>query len=63
MSDVDFLKEGTSPEDENFETFFFDNAYLTILFAPYQVASYAAGPQTLRIPTSELKDILRSEYQ
>ena len=63
MSDVDFLKEGTSPEDENFETFFFDNAYLTILFAPSQVASYAAGPQTLRIPTSELKDILRSEYQ
>lgn len=62
-ADTSTITEGTTPETKNFETFFFDNAYLTILFAPYQVASYAAGPQTLRIPTSDLRDILKSEYQ
>lgn len=61
--DMTFIKGGTTPEDKSFEDFFLDNGELVILFAPYQVAPYAAGPQTLRIEVSELASILRPEYK
>jgi hypothetical protein len=57
------LSDGTTPDEKNFSSFFLDNRELVILFAPYQVAPYAAGPQTLRIPLSELSSILNSEYR
>jgi len=63
FADVSFIEGGTRPEARNFENFFFDDPVLVILFPPYQVAPYAAGPQTLRIPLAELSDILASEYQ
>jgi len=62
-SDADFIKSGTTPEEQNFQNFFFDNKDFVILFPPYQVGPYALGPQTLRIPVSELKDILKPEFQ
>ena len=31
-------------------------------FSPYQVASYAAGPITLKSNRSELKDLLRKDW-
>ncbi len=61
--DAQMMNNGTTPEDKNFENFFIDNATLNILFPPYQVASYAVGPQTLQIPLSELASILRPEYR
>lgn len=57
------LEDGTTPKDENFANFFLDGTSLVIQFSPYAVAPYSAGPQTLAIPTSELKDILKPEYQ
>lgn len=57
------LDDGTTPQDDNFADFFLDNRDLVILFAPYQVAPYAAGPQTVRIPLSELSDILKPAYR
>ena len=62
-ADTHFIQNGTGPDDKNFENFFFDNRDFVILFAPYAVAPYAAGPQTLRIPVSELVSILKPEYQ
>lgn len=62
-ADANFIKNGTMPEDKNFENFFFDNRDFVVLFPPYQVGPYAAGPQTLRIPISELADILKPEYR
>jgi len=62
-ADTSFINKGTTPEDLNFQNFFFDNQYLVILFPPYQVGSYAAGPQTLRIPLSKLSNILKPEYK
>ena len=56
------INMGTTPEEVSFENFYFDGNDLVILFAPYQVAAYAAGPQTLRIPLSELASILKPEY-
>ena len=61
--DVAFIADGTTPEEENFQNFFFDINMLVILFPPYQVAPYSAGPQTLRIPLSDLSSILKSEYR
>jgi len=57
------LDAGTVPEDKSFENFFLDGTSLVILFSPYAVAPYSAGPQTLAIPVSELKAILKPEYQ
>jgi len=62
-ADTTFIKSGTMPETKNFENFFFDNKDFVILFAPYAVASYSSGPQTLRIKLSELTSILKPEYR
>lgn len=61
--DMNFIKDGTTPDEKNFVNFFFDNRELVILFPPYQVAPYSFGPQTLRIPLSDLTSILKPEYK
>ncbi len=62
-ADMSFITRGTTPETKNFENFFIDNGYLDILFDPYQVAPYALGPQTLRIPLATLGTILNPQYR
>ncbi|MBA4356711.1 MAG: hypothetical protein C0405_03175 [Desulfovibrio sp.] len=42
--------EGITPKAENFQVFVLDGADLVFSFPPYQVASYADGPQHLRVP-------------
>ncbi|MBU6214247.1 DUF3298 domain-containing protein [Patescibacteria group bacterium] len=61
--DVDMIRNGTTPTDEHFQNFFLDNRDLVILFPPYQVAAYADGPQTLRLPVSLLANILEPRYR
>ncbi len=63
MVDAQMLANGTTPEEKSFANFFLDNGNLTLLFAPYDVAAFAAGPQTLHVPLSSLSDILRPEYE
>ncbi len=63
MVSEQMLDQGTTPEDKSFSNFFIDNGDLVILFAPYAVAPYAAGPQTLRIPLSDLSSLLKPEYR
>ena len=41
--------EGAEPKAENFAVFVIDGQELVFSFAPYQMASYADGPQTLRV--------------
>ncbi len=60
--DMNAIKDGTTPIEENFKNFFFDNHDLVVLFPPYQVAAYSEGPQTLRIPLSLLTN-LKSAYK
>ncbi|HET9641535.1 MAG TPA: RsiV family protein [Candidatus Paceibacterota bacterium] len=57
------IDAGTTPEESNFSDFFLDNRDFVILFPPYQVAAYAAGPQTVRIPLSDLSSILKPAYR
>ena len=63
FADARMIADGTAPEEKNFQNFLFDGSDMLILFSPYQVAAYAAGPQTLRIPTSELSNILKPTYK
>lgn len=56
-----FIVDGTKPDTNHFQDFFLDNQDLVLLFPAYQVAPYAAGPQTVRIPSSALPDML-SQY-
>lgn len=62
-ADFTFIKDGTTPDEKNFQNFFFDGTDFVILFAPYQVAAYAQGPVTLRIPKQQLGSILKQEYR
>lgn len=62
-ADTNMIANGTMPEEKYFQNFFFDNKDFVVLFDPYAVAPYAAGPQTLRIPVSELANILKPDYR
>lgn len=63
FADADMIKPGTTADEDNFQNFVLDGQTLTILFPPYQVAAYAAGPQTVKIPLSQLSDILNPAYK
>lgn len=63
LADIGMIADGTRPEAKSFENFFLDGNSLVLLFPPYAVAPYAAGSQTLAIPLTELKTILKPEYQ
>ncbi len=62
-ADTEQINAGTAPDAKNFADFFFDNREFVILFAPYQAGPYAAGPQTVRIPLSELSSVLKPAYR
>ena len=61
--DLTFIKDGTTPDAKNFQSFFFDNTDFVVLFPPYQVAPYSSGPQTLRIPVAQLDSVLQPAYR
>ncbi len=61
--DSSMISDGTKPSLENFQNFVIDGNDFVIIFPPYQVAAYAFGPQTVRIPLTDLKSILTPEYQ
>lgn len=61
FADTEYIASGTTPEEANFETFYFDGDDLVLLFSPYQVGPWALGPVVLPIPSSELTG-LKTEY-
>ncbi len=61
MSDPNWIKTGAGPYPENFETFEWLPDEVVLEFDPYQVAAFAAGPQEVRIPLSQLQDLLRPD--
>ncbi len=63
MADIDYINQGTTPEVTTFQSFAIDGGNLVLIFPPYQVAAYAAGTQTVTIPLTQLKDILKPTYQ
>jgi hypothetical protein len=57
-TDDEWLKEGTKPDVKNYESLPIEPEGILVIFNAYQVACYAAGPQTVKIPYSELKDFI-----
>ncbi len=59
FSDEGWIIDGTKPTQENYNSNVgFTPEGLAIAFQEYQVAAYAAGPQTVIIPYAELKSFI-----
>jgi hypothetical protein len=43
---------------DSFRCFVFDEEGLEISFAPYEVAAYASGPQFVKLPYADFKELL-----
>lgn len=61
MTDRDWLIKGTTATQENYRNWHFTQDGLAIVFDTYQVAPYFYGPQTVKIPKSELTNWLRPD--
>lgn len=62
-SDPDMVKSGTGADWDNFKDFVLQPNALAIYFPPYQVASYASGPQESHIALSALRDAMRADLR
>lgn len=63
FADIDYIRQGVTPEALNFQSFAIEGESLVLIFPPYQVAPYAAGTQKVSIPLSQLSEILKPEYR
>jgi uncharacterized protein YecT (DUF1311 family) len=61
MSDPAWIRIGAGPYADNFETFELLPDQIVLEFDPYAVAAYAAGPQQVRIPLTQVQDVLRPD--
>lgn len=57
ISDQGWIAEGAAPTVENYRAFVIEDAGITFIFDPYQVAAYAAGKQTVTVPITAFKSI------
>ena len=61
MLDEEMMKSGASPKADNYQAVAITKKGLWVTFDQYQVAAYAAGPQTVLVPYSALKDIIKPD--
>ncbi len=54
---ADWLTEGASPIEENYNAFIVQDDGVTVLFDPYEVAPYVFGPIDVFIPASDFGSI------
>ena len=59
----DMLAPGTTPTAKNYEDFVLTDQGITFLFAPYQVAPYAAGEQAVALPYKKLAPLLSTKFR
>lgn len=59
MTDDEWLSKGAAADAENYRSWNLTKKGLQVTFDQYQVAAYAAGPQTVIVPYSKLQSILR----
>ena len=60
-SDIDWIKRGAGPNARNFSSFELRAKELVITFDAYQVAAYVMGARDVRIPLSQLRDVMRPD--
>ncbi|MGD0191135.1 MAG: lysozyme inhibitor LprI family protein [Rhizomicrobium sp.] len=63
MSDRDWIAKGAAPDAPNFEVFEILKDKLRVEFVDYQVAAYAAGPQAVEIPFSQIASVMRADWR
>lgn len=56
--DLDWIKNGAGPTEENYKNWNLTRAGLKVTFDPYQVASYAEGEHIVLIPYGALKNVI-----
>lgn len=61
ISDAKWISEGTKPVAENYHVWTFTPQGLAIIFDSYQVAAYVYGEQTVAIPLSTIKTLVKPE--
>lgn len=61
ISDKKWIEEGTRPIDKNYKIWSFSSDGINIIFDTYQVAAYVYGPQTVKIPLSQISSLLNPE--
>ena len=54
----DMVKEGTLPDYDNFQDFYYNEKGIVFIFEQYQVAPYSSGIIEVLVPSQELKIIL-----
>lgn len=59
--DDDWIQKGAGPDANNYLSWAITKKGLEITFDPYQVAAYAAGPQTVVVPYSALKELIKPD--
>jgi len=62
MTDADWIHTGTGTDPANYQNWILTPGTLTFYFPPYQVAAYAAGPQTVSLPLADLSAILAPAF-
>jgi hypothetical protein len=59
--DDEWIQKGAAPELTNYDNWTITKKGLGITFDPYQVGSYAAGPQYVMLPYLSLKEIIKPD--
>jgi hypothetical protein len=59
--DKQTIQNGTGEDPQNYQNFVLDGDSLVFYFPPYQVAAYAAGPQSVSIPLSSLNGFINAD--
>lgn len=62
FADTQWITEGTGENPANYQSFVLTESSLILIFPPYQVAPYAAGPQQVEIPLANLSAILKPNF-
>ncbi|RUR27500.1 DUF3298 and DUF4163 domain-containing protein [Legionella qingyii] len=63
LSDKKWIEEGTKPVEKNYKIWSFSANGINIIFDTYQVAAYVYGPQTVKIPLSQISSLLNPEVK
>lgn len=60
--ELNILKEGLRPKEDNYKNIVLDNQNIIVYFDPYQIGSHANPITYLVIPLNKLKGIIKEEY-
>jgi len=61
ISEAQWIKEGTDPTEEHYNTWYFTKKGIAIVFNTYQVAAYVYGEQTVTVPLSLISPMIKPE--